>query len=225
MKNLKKIFSGTVYDVFPLSDGILFSYCKEIIEENTVVSYKMLSFENGRFTDVAKNIYMLTKFGSNYKAIAALCGNYITARSILLPGGKVFLLEDNGTARLVDNTAAPIWTGELIYRGGVAGDIALIKNALWASFPECNALVRYNPSTMREELRIGGNKSPFNAPLGIFAEDGGIMISNSGSQELIKVDLNSYAVFNYETFEEPVKQYVKVGDYRFALLESGLYLI
>ncbi len=222
---MKKIFSGTVYDVLPLSDGILFSYCKEVIEESTVVSYKMLSFENGRFTDVAKNIYMLTKFGSNYRAVAALCENYITARAIVLPGGKVFLLESDGTARLTDNAAAPVWTGELVYRGGAAGDIALIKNALWASFPECNALVRYNLSTMREELRIGGSKSPFNRPVGIFAEDGGITVSNSGSNELIKVDLNSYAVFKDEAFDEPVKQYVRVGDYRFALLESGLYLI
>ena len=43
---MKKIFSGRVFDVLPLSDGIIFSYCKDVIDENTIVSYKMISFEN-----------------------------------------------------------------------------------------------------------------------------------------------------------------------------------
>ena len=34
---MKKIFSGRVFDVLPLSDGIIFSYCKDVIDENTIV--------------------------------------------------------------------------------------------------------------------------------------------------------------------------------------------
>ena len=85
--------------------------------------------------------------------------------------------------------------------------------------------MRYNLSTMREELRIGGNKSPFNRPEGLFVEGDNIMVCNSGSAKLIQVNLNSYSVFDYEDFEEPIRRYVKVGDYRFAVLDSGLYLI
>ena len=222
---MKKIFSGKVFDVLPLSDGIIFSYCKDVIDENTIVSYKMISFENGHFTDVARNIYLLTKFGNNYKATAMFCGNYITAKSIVLPNSKVFLLEDNGSAALLDNDATLLWSGELKYRGGAAAEIALYKNTLWASFPECNVLLRYNLSTMREELRIGGNKSPFSRPEGLFVEGDNIMVSNAGSSKLIQVNLNTYSVFEYEDFEEPIRQYVKVADYRFAVLDSGLYLI
>ena len=78
---------------------------------------------------------------------------------------------------------------------------------------------------MREELRICGNKSPFNKPVSLFIEGDSVMISNKGSKKLISVDLNSYSVFEYEQFEEPVHQYVKAGDNRFAVLDSGLYLI
>ena len=78
---------------------------------------------------------------------------------------------------------------------------------------------------MREELRIGGNKSPFSRPEGLFVEGDNIMVSNAGSSKLIQVNLNTYSVFEYEDFEEPIRQYVKVGDYRFAVLDSGLYLI
>ena len=85
---MKKVFAGEVYEVMPLSGGIIFSYCKDTLEDNNVVvAYKMISFENGKFTDVAKNIYLLTKFGNSYKAVAALCDNYITVKSIVLPNG------------------------------------------------------------------------------------------------------------------------------------------
>lgn len=222
---MKKVFSGEVYEVLPISNGIIFSYCKDVIEENTLVSYKMITFDNGRFTDIAKNIYLLTKFGNNYKAVAALCGNYITTKSIVLPGSKVFLLSEDGTAQLLGADAAPVWTGELKYRGGAATDIALYKNALWASFADCNVLLRYNLTAMREELRIGGNKSPFDKPSGLFIDGDTVMVSNVGSSKLIEVNLNTYSVFEYEEFSEPVRQYVRVGENRFAVLDSGLYLI
>lgn len=222
---MKKIMSGTVYEVLPLSDGILFSYRKGEVENSTVVAYKMISFENGHFTDVAKNVYLISKFGNSYKPIAALCDNYITAKSILLPNGKVFLLSDDGTAQLLDTDAAPLWQGEMKYRGCCATDIALYKNALWVSFAECNVLLRYNLTAMREELRIGGRKSPFDRPAGLFVEGDSVMVCNEGSKKLIQVDLNSYSVFDYEAFDEPVHRYVRVGDNRFVILDSGLYFI
>lgn len=222
---MKKVFSGEVYEVLPTSGGIIFSYCKDVIEEKALVGYKMITFENGRFSDIVNTIYLLTKFGNNYKAVAAMCDNYITAKSIVLPNSKVFLLSQDGKAQLLGADAVPIWTGELKYRGCNATDIALYKNALWASFADCNVLLRYNLTTMREELRIGGKKSPFDRPSGLFVEGDTVMVSNVGSSKLTEVSLETYSVSDYEEFEEPVKQYVKVGDNRFALLDSGLYLI
>lgn len=222
---MKKVFSGEVYEVLPISNGLIFSYCKDVVDQSTVVAYKMITFDNGRFTDIAKNIYLLTKFGNNYKAVAAICDNYITAKSIVLPNSKVFLLSADGEARLLGADALPVWTGELKYRGCNATDIALYKNALWASFADCNVLLRYNLTAMREELRIGGNKSPFDKPSGLFVDGDTVMVSNVGSSKLIEVNLNTYSVFDYEEFSEPVRQYVKVGENRFAVLDSGLYLV
>lgn len=222
---MKQIFSGEVYEILPLSNGIIFSYCKEVVDDNVIVAYKMISFDNGRFTDVAKNIYMLSKFGNNYKAVSAYSQNYITVKSLVLPNGKVFLLEPDGSAALLDNDATPVWTGNLSYRSSAPSDVVLYKDALWASYPECNVLLRYNISTMREELRIGGNNSPFSKPRSLFVDGDKVMVSNQDSKKLIEIDLNTYTVFEYKEFEESLYQYVKVGDNRFALLESGLYLL
>jgi hypothetical protein len=86
-------------------------------------------------------------------------------------------------------------------------------------------MVRYNLSTMREELRIGGNKSPFNNPKSLFIEDSCVTVCNHGSKKLTQVNLESYTTLDGEEFEEPVKQYIKADKYRFVLLDSGVYMI
>lgn len=222
---MKQIFEGEVYDILPLPNGIVFSYCKEATDTEVTVSYKMLSFDNGRFSDVAKNIYLMTKFGNNYNAIIKHCDNYITAKSIILPNGKVFLLLSDGTAKLVDIDSTIIWQGKFNYRTYNASDIVIHKNSIWACFPECNVLLRYNLSTMREELRIGGNKSPFDKPKAMFLEGDSVTVCNRGSQKLTKVNLESYIVLEGENFPEEVLQYLKADNYQFVILKSGLYII
>ncbi len=222
---MKKIFEGEIFEVLPLTNGIIFSYCKDIADDSVIVAYKMISFDNGRFTDVAKNIYLITKFGNNYKAVVTECDNYITVKSIILPNGKVFLMQTDGTAKLLDNDATAIWTGSLIYRNCTPSGIILHDNALWVSYADCDVLVRFNLATMREELRIGGAKSPFCKPRDLFLEGDNAMVSNQGSCKLTQINLKDYTVFDYETFAEPLYQYIKVADNRFAVLESGLYLI
>ncbi len=222
---MKKIFDGEIFEVLALTNGIIFSYCRDTLDDNIIVAYKMISFDNGRFTDIAKNVYLITKFGNNYKSVVAQCDNYITVKSIVLPGGKVFLMQTDGTAKLLDNNAEPLWTGSLIYRSCMPSSAVLHNNALWVSYADCDILLRYNLSTMREELRIGGAKSPFSKPRDIFLEGDNAMVSNQGSYKLIQINLNEYTVFEYETFEEPLYQYIKVSDNRFAVLQSGLYLI
>ena len=222
---MQKIFEGEIFEVLPLSNGIIFSYCKDIVDDNIMVAYKMISFENGRFTDVAKNVYMLTKFGNNYKAVSALCDNYITVKSILLPNGKVFLMQTDGTATLLDNDATPVWTGSLVYRYCCPNDILLYNNALWVCYADCDVLLRHNLSTMREELRIGGAKSPFSKPRNLFLEGDCAMVSNQESKSIIGINLKDYTIFEYENFEETLYQYINVSGNRFVVLESGLYLV
>ncbi len=222
---MKEVFSGEIFEVMPLQNGIIFSYLKSFVNDDMVIAYKMLSFDTGRFTDVAKNMYLITKFGNNYKAALEFNDNYITVKSLLIQGGKVFLLAPNGDAQLVDTDGMPIWMGNLCYRQSAPNDIILHNNALWVCYAEKNALLRFNLATMREELRIGGNKSPFNKPRALFLDGDTVMVSNQDSMKLTQINLNTYNVFDYQSFEEPVYQYVKVGDNRFVLLKSGLYLI
>ncbi len=222
---MKRLFEGEIYEVVPQSNGIVFSYCKSVIDEKILVAYKMISVDTGIITDVAKNIYLLAKFGSNYRAAAMQCNNYITAKSLVLPSGKVFLCSDNGRASLVDADGTAIWTGELKYRGMAPSDMAIYKNSLWACYSDAGVLLRFNLNTMREELRIGGSRSPFEKPRSIFIDGDNAIIAGTGSSKLLNVDLSSYTVSDYKEFSEPVYGYVKIKNFEFVLMESGLYVM
>lgn len=222
---MENLFSGKVYEILPLTNGIIFSYKRDELDEGDYVEYKMISFDNRRISNVAKNTYLLTKFGTDAKDIRNLCQNYITVKSLVLPGGKVFLLEPDGKAMLADSDATVIWSGDLTYKSYKPADIALHSNALWAVYPEKNVLLKYNLSTMREELRIGGVKTPFSKPVDIFVKDNHVIISNEISKKLVKINIIDYTLEELETFDEAVKQYIEVAGNRFVILESGLYII
>ncbi|MBQ3817432.1 MAG: hypothetical protein II802_04100 [Clostridia bacterium] len=221
---MKQIFAGEVYEILPTANGFVFAYCKEKKDDNVTVAFKMLTFD-GQFTDVAKNIYLLSKFGNNYKAVSSNCKNFITVKSLLLPNGKVFLLEDDGSACLLDVDASLLWSGELTYRNNAPSDIKIHHRSLWACYKESDVLLKFSLNTMREELRIGGKSSPFKEPRDIFIDGDNAIISNSGSNKLIQFNLKSYNFFEVESFEESVWQYIKVNDYRIVVLKSGIYLI
>ena len=222
---MKTIFKGEVYDIVPMANGFVFAYAKAKTEENVVVCYKMVNFENGIVTDVARNIYLLSKYGSNYNAATTFVNNHITASALNLPNGKVFICTDEGTAYLLDSEGGLLWSGELKYKGKAPSGISIHRNSLWACFKDFNVLLRFNIASMREELRIGGNVSPMNAPSDIFVEGDCATVSSSGDKKLIKIDLNSYTVKDHKEFEEPVYSYKKIKGFELVLLESGLYLL
>ncbi len=221
---MKQLFEGQVYEILPLANGIMFSYCKEALEEQIVVGYKMINFDNGRMTDVAKNAFLGAKYGTNYQEILKKCEHYITDRIIHLQNEKMLIYSKNGTLKLLDTDTSVIWQGTLSYRNFNASDFIIYKSALWACFPECDVMLRYNLSTMREELRIGGKTSPFSKPRSLFLENDDAYVCNIGSKKIVKVNLVDYTVSEYLEFPEEVYQYLKSDIYSFVILKSGLYM-
>lgn len=222
---MKKIFDGKIYEMLPKSDGIIFPYQKAVVEQGDIVWYKMLSIENSSLTDVSESIYTNMKFGSNYSVAVNICNNFVSEKAIILPDGRLLLCNISGQVFIIDTDGMINISGELKYRDSAPSSIAFHKNSIWASFREYNVLIRFNVNTMRNELRIGGKTSPFDLPENIFIDGDTAYVCNSGSNKLIKVNLENYSVDDYQTFEEPIHAYTKSGNFEFALLDSGLYII
>lgn len=222
---MERIFDGEVYEIVLNDNDFVFSYCKSFYENTVCVGYKMLGEDGKETIDVAKNIYLLSKFGANYKASSELTSNYVLAKTTELSNGYLCLVSDTGNAYLIDRSGMPVWSGDLNYRGEAPSDIAAYKNGLWACYSMSGVLIRINLNTMREELRIGGKNTPFNKPTGIFISGDKATVSNSGSNRLITVDLLSYVVEEKEEFSESVYSYIEHKNNRYVLLKSGLYII
>lgn len=222
---MKKIFEGKIYEILPKPDRIIFPYQKAIVDEGDIVWYKMLSIENSNMTDISKNIYWNLKFGSNYAVAVSTVKNFVEAKSVILPGNRTLLCCGDGQVFIIDADGTINLAGELKYRDCSPSGIAFYKNGIWASFENSNVLIRFNVNTMRAELRIGGKSSPFDRPESIFVENQTAYVSNAGSNNIIKVDLEDYSIDELYNFEEPVHSYVKCGSFEFVLLDSGLYVI
>lgn len=222
---MKRIYEGKIYEMLPKSDGIIFPYQKAVVEEGDIVWYKMLSFENSVLSDASETVYWNVKFGSNYQVAKKLCQNFVLAKSIMLPNGRLFLCSNNGQVYIIDTDGMINIAGELKYHDQIPTGIALYKNSIWACFADHNVLIRFNLATLRAELRIGGKNSPFNNPRNIFIDDCFAYVCNGNTNEIVRVDLENYSVEPLYSFEEPVRSYIKSGKREFALLDSGLYLI
>ena len=222
---MERIFAGEVYEALSQPNEIVFSYCKDLSDDHVLVAYKMFSTENRQLSDVAKNVYLLSKFGVNYRSALERCDNYVTASAVLFPSGSVFVCNTDGGAFLIDADGECAWTGELKYKGSAPSDIAVSKNAIWATYNKSGVLLKYNSATIREELRIGGTSSPFDKPSSIFIDNNVATVSCSGSNKLIKADLENYTVEDYKEFTEPVYSYLKNKDKEYVLMKSGLYVL
>lgn len=222
---MDKVSPHKALSLLALPGGFVFAYPFEIAPQEMKVGYKMVSFDTGKISNVTRSIYTLTKFGSEYKLFGKNIRNFLSCRSALLYDGRVFVVEEDGKATLFDMNEYPAWEGKLTYQGSVPDCIAATQDSLWAAYGEKNTLVRYNLQTLREELRIGGNNSPFSNPVSIFPAGSKLFICNKESMDIWKIDTNDYTTELYYQFEEPVYDYKFIDKYEIVSLESGIYVL
>ncbi len=223
---MKVVFEGEIIDVISVEKGLVIAYVLDKDEQQITVAYKMVTFENGKIINVQKSMYELSKFGANYRKISQFVKNHLSCKAVMLPNGKIFILENDGSAKLLDADAQEIWTGSLEYRGETPSGIAINTRSVWSCFKERSVLMRMNLISMREELRIGGGEaSPFDGPIDMFADGDNIYVCNKNSNNVMRVDTNSFVTEEYKKFNHPVRQFIKNGVYEFAVLDTGVYLL
>lgn len=212
--------------MLPLPGGFIIAIKQEEFDDHLLVSYKMATLETDALNSVTRNVYQLAKFGNNFKQFEKLLKDYLNCKTIQLTGGQLFAIYPDGHAILYSPSTEVLWEGILSYKDQGPSDVVRHGDCLWASFPESNALIRYNLQTLREELRIGGGEnSAFSYPTGLWVSGDKLLCCNTNSNRILEVDLNTFAVFDYAEFDEPVRQYIRVSDTEIVLLESGVYTL
>lgn len=223
---MEKLYDASALSIVPLSDGLVFAYQQEIDGEQMKVAYKHISFETGAICNVTAEFFAIAKFGTKYRSYLLSVQNPVTCKTVYLPNGTVLLCDDKGDAKIMKDDVEIIWSGKLMVGGNPCSGVAVDGNALWCSFRDSGVLVKYNTRTMRDELRLGGGKTPvIQSPKGIWCQDGIMRVCDAAGQKIYEIDLHNYSMKLYREFDEPVHQYAKIKDYEFALLDSGIYLL
>ncbi len=225
---MKKLFSEQIYDVLNYETGFIVVYRRPEIEDKVVVSYKSVSLENGVVSQRTRADYEFIKFGEHHSKVNFQVANFITCSCVKLDNGSVFIVSKDGEAKILDTEGFVEWQGTIRYKECGPHSIVHHGHTLWASFPERNALIRFNLRTMREELRIGGSTdSSFSGPEGLWVNESEdqLIVCNCNAKSILEVNMKTYTVREKAVFDEPVHRYMKIDGKEFALLDSGLYLI
>ena len=222
---MKCIYEGKVLHMLPIPSGIVAAVMSDVTEEGKmVVEYRMISLETGQVQRITNSVYLLAKFGTSHKSSEMQVANHLTCRTCMLPDGELFTVEEDFSAKVLDCDGFAKWVGVIKYKGEAPSDAVYDGKNIWVSFTENNAIIRLDPASMREELRIGGKgETGFNSPIGLFAENGELFVSNCESHQIWKINTKTYESAEYMTFDEPVYAYSKCHGREVVLLESGIY--
>ena len=223
---MKKIYGDNSLSLFPLENGFLIVTKEDENTDMVSVGYKLVDFSNYTLAPVTKDVYQQAKFGKNYKAFELQVRNYVTSKTVKLENGNVFAVNTDGEAKVMDKNGYVEWQGTVNYKGHAPADIAIFGDTVWASYPHSNVLIRFNLSSMREELRIGGDgDNAFDKPEGLWikADEQKLLVCCSGSKKILELDIKNYNLFEYAEFHEPVHEYIDIQSNEMVLLDSGVY--
>ena len=167
---------------------------------------------------------MLNKFGNHFQFFEQHLDDYINCKTALLPNMQVFIAYPDGRAMIFNGKDKLRWEGNIKYKGFGPADVVADGNFVWCTYPENNAVIKYNTNSMRQDFRIGGSAAGgLNEPHGIFLNDNKLIVTSSATGEVIGVDLENFYIEQIASFNEPVYQYFKIDSNEIILTESGIY--
>lgn len=225
---MKKLLDGKILQMLPVPNGVVAAVLTDITEDDKlVVEYRMISAETGEIHRVSKNVFLLVKFGPGHRAAEMQVNNHLTCCACVLDNGKTFIVEDDGSAKLLSEDSVAEWEGTVKYKDEVPSFITFDGKHIWVSFTEHNTLIRMDTSTIREELRIGGREGDrnFSGPVGIYPEGEHIYVANKKSKKIWKINIKTFSAEEYLELDCDVYGYARSEGKEIVWLDDGIYEI
>lgn len=221
-----KIVSLDIVDLISFPSGILFVIKENLPDASVKVSFYSFDIATKSIATVTKNAYLLSKFGTSFAPIAKQLGDYVSCDTAKLWNGQTFIIYSSGEMGIFDEQGVLLHTGDLSYRDAPARDVTVDNNYIWSVVPEKNLIIKYSMLQNRVVMRIGGdNATTFSNPVSIEEYDGYLYVCCRDTCKIKRVKLSDFSVDEYKEFDEPVFKYLRVGEYEFVVLESGVYML
>ncbi len=216
----------SVYDIIAFSNGII--YTQKTVLENGSVKVNFFGYDIKRMqnTPVTKSVYLLNKFGAEYKKIAEQLGDYVSCDADIMISKHTVVVYESGETGIFSPDGDMIWSSDLNYQGGEINGVAVDGTQFWSVVPDKNCIVNYSISHKKFSMRIGSPDSKsFQRPISLSKYDDNLFICNLESNKVRKINLKDYSVSDYRIFDEPVYKYLRSCGKEIAVLESGVYVL
>ncbi len=222
---MKKICDDLVYSLHPLPDGFLYSHLINQNEGKAKVGFKMVSFESKTVSKVTKNIFMLAKFGANYKFFADKLRNYITCHAFPFDDGRTLVIEYDGQGVVYGEDGEELWSENFVYSDNAPTCAAVSGTTLWLCYKELSTIIKYDLKMLRQELRIGGVNAPFKKPCGLFPAGTKLFVCSQENKSILKLDCITYQTENYFELDEVINDYKFINKSEIVVTKSGIYML
>lgn len=223
---MKQLLEGKVLQMLPVPGGVVAAVLTDVTEnEKFVVEYRLINDDINRVQRVSKNVFLLVKFGPGHRAADMQVSNHLTCCSSVLNNGKTFIVEDDGSAKLLSEEGVQEWVGSVKYKGEAPAFTIFDGKNIWASFTRNNTLICLNSDTMREEFRIGGREGDerFEGPSGLFAEENFLYVANKKSHNVWKISTIDFSAEEYLETDSPVYGFVHLENRDIVWLDDGIF--
>ncbi len=216
----------SVYDIIAFSNGII--YTQKTVLDNGSVKVNFFGYDLKRMqnTPVTKSVYLLNKFGAEYKKIAEQLGDYVSCDADFTDNKHLVVVYDSGETGIFSPDGEMIWSSDLFYQGCEINGLAVDDTQIWSVVPDRNCVVSYSIPYKKFTMRIGSaESSSFQKPVSISKFDNELYICNLDSHKVRKISLKDYSVCDYRIFDEPVYKYLRSCGKEIVVLESGVYVL
>lgn len=216
----------SVYDIIAFSNGIIYTRKKTLENGSARVSFYGYDIKRMQNTPVTKSVYLLNKYGPEYKKIAEQLGDYVSCDADILPSKQVVVVYPSGETGFFSPSGDMVWSSDLLYHDCEICGAVYDNRQIWSVIPDLNCVVSYSVSHKKFSMRIGSeNSNTFEHPVSISKYDNELFICNRDSNKVRTVSLNDYSVNDFRIFDEPVYKYLRSCGKEIVVLESGVYIL
>lgn len=220
---MKKLINVKTYQIFPDENGFLYA-AKEKSDEPPI--FKRYDLRYLKSSPIKRSTYLQKKFGRESEAFADCFTDCLSCDVGVFSGGKTAVLFPDGDIGWFGGDDRLLKEGKLQYKNSPGRCILPDGNdAFWSVIPRENLILKVSTVTERMIIRVGGGEnSPFTHPTHIYKYDASLYICDEKGA-IKRVSLSDFRVSDYCRFDEPVYQYLRIGNSEIVCLESGVYLL
>lgn len=224
---MKQILNHMPLDIVPTPDGFVIVEADGKDENGKLkISFLYYNLETLIVQRVKKDFFCACKFGPAYAELTSQIQDYISCAVCESPKDFTNLVFPTGEMGIFDVTGTLIWTGDLLYHDCTLRSCAPDDTNIWCAVPDQNAIVRYSTKLQRVDFRIGGvDTSALGRPMSVSRIDNDLYVCCKTSQNIKKINLDTYTATDYKKFEEGVLRYLRIGEKEIVVLSSGIYLL